>query len=243
MEITSPSTSRVTFERTKGSAVYRNSDIRAGKIKDYNAPTMYGVGIIVSRKLAMRNKMGFKTWTQMIKRGYDKVWKKSNPTYKDVTVEKSWHRFPNFLKWYRKQITEDAYILDKDIMSKRDVKQYNSKNAFMIPYEVNMFFSVNTKEKDDTPIGVHKVGKRFIVRINNFNSYFPSEKSNSGSYVGSYRSVRTASRVYEYWRAKILSTMILPYKGRLNKKILRHISSSTKRTIKRGLPHEEKGLI
>ena len=248
IEIVTPSTSRVKFDSTGGTSVYRNSDIRAGKVKDYHAPTMYGVGVIVSRKLALKNKMGFKTWVQMIKRGYDKVWKESNPTYKDVTVESSWHKFPNFLKWYLKQITEDTYILDKDIMAKKELKQYNSKNAFMVPYDINMFYSVNTKAKESTPIGVHKVGKRFIVRINSFNKYFPSDKSSKGSYVGSYKNTRQATRVYEYYRASILSSLISPYKGKINKKLFRYIKSSTKRTIKKGLPEElkvnqDKGVI
>lgn len=232
--IVTPSTSRVEFENTGGRHVYRNSDIRAGKMKDYSSASMYGVGKIMNLKLARDNPESFSTWSNMIKRGYDKVWKESNPTYKEVTVRANWHQFPAFHQWYSKQAVGDGYILDKDIMSKR--KSYSASSAFMVPHELNMIYSVNTKQKEDTPLGVHKVGNKFAVRINGFNTIFPSDQSSKGSYVGTYSNTRTASRVYKYYRARLILSMIKKYKGKINNRLYSYVVSSNKRIVKKSIP-------
>lgn len=233
IKVITPSTCKVKFEDTGGIAIYRNSDIRAGKVKDYAAATLYGVGRIMNYELAKKNPMSYKTWVQLMKRGYDKIWKLSNPTYKDVTVRKNWHYFPIFHRWYAKQLVEEGYILDKDIMSRK--KEYSASNAFMIPYELNMYYSVNTVTKSDTELGVHKVGRKFVVRINSFNKTFPSEKSNSGSYVGTYPDTRTANKVYRYYRARVIVEMMLPYKGRVSPRLYNYVMKTNERVIKGGI--------
>ena len=237
MKAKSGSTTLVKFLDSGGLAVFRNSDIRAGKIKDYSVPTLYGKGVVLNIKLAHDNEEAFGVWSQMIKRAYDSVWHKANPTYINVVVSKSWLIFPNFQRWYAKQLVGENFILDKDIYTK--TKMYSARTAFMIPYSLNMFYSVNTASKSDgLPMGVHRVRSKFVVRINRFNNYFPSEKSKAGSYVGTYDGRLVALSVYNHYRSRMVLMLISKYKGKFSKTIYMRIKKKNERVAKLGIRSE-----
>ena len=231
------STTLVKFKDSGGLAAFRNSDIRAGKVKDYTVPTLYKKGIVSNIKLARDSPEAFGVWSQMIKRAYDEVWHKTNPTYVKVEVSADWLFFPRFKRWYDKQLVGEGFILDKDIYTK--TKVYSARTAFMIPYSLNMFYSVNTTDKNDgLPMGVHRVRSKFVVRINRFNNYFPSDKSKSGSYVGTYDGKRVALSVYSYYRARMVLMLIAKYKGKFSKTIYTRIKNKSDRLVRLGILDE-----
>jgi len=225
LKVHSSSKVTVRFKDTDYTSNFRASDIRVGNVKDLRAKTIYGVGIIYDAKLKKDNPVAYKTWNQMLKRGYDKVWKVDNPTYKNVTVNEKWHTFPNFLKWYLSQPRVDGYILDKDMYNQTN-SMYSSKTSFMVPRNLNSFFSVNTKDKG-VALGVHKVrSNKFVVKVNGY--------GNNG-YVGTFKNIKSAKREYFYVKAKLGLEMLdsIP-KKELSMKLRKKLSRRWNSIIKRG---------
>lgn len=235
---------KVQFKNTGHIDTFRPSDIRSGSIKDYWAPSVYGVGIINSKKLAHDNKEAYKHWLQLIKRTNDEVWKKDNPTYKDVKVNKQWKQFKNFLLWYNKQKSSPDHVLDKDIFSPK-VKTYKARNCYMIPKDLNLFFSVNTAKKGskERHVGVHKVGRGYVVRINGYNAHYPTESGGTtGSYVGTYPTLKDAIAVYYYKRSFLATFILAPNRLKVSKQFVKRFESLLKKTRKKYAPQALKAI-
>ena len=99
------------------------ADIVSGKVKDRRVPSVYGVGYIdcditiPTRESGSEIRRIYDLWANMLKRCYGKC-KKS--CYNDVTVDKRWHSFKNFLNsvpelpGYKLWLSDPSYCLDKD---------------------------------------------------------------------------------------------------------------------------------
>lgn len=76
----------------------QQNNLSQGKVKDFNVPTVYGVGYIGSSlKIPQRGRgtirRAYDLWANMLKRAYGGF----DPSYVDVTVHARWHSFTNFL--------------------------------------------------------------------------------------------------------------------------------------------------
>lgn len=111
----------ITFINTGYVALVRASQIRSGEIKDLLKPTVMGVGFYGVGNFPPNNGSGHRkhyiTWRNMIVRCYNKERALENPTYKDCTVDPTWHNFQNFAEWFDANYIE-GYHLDKDIKIK-----------------------------------------------------------------------------------------------------------------------------
>lgn len=235
---------KVQFKNTGHIDTFRPSDVRSGSIKDYWAPSLYGVGIIHSRELAHANKEAFTHWKQLIKRTSDLVWKKDNPTYDDVKVDPTWHNFKTFLLWYDRQTSSKDHVLDKDIFSP-SVKTYRPRNCFMIPKDLNLFFSVNTAKKKEkgAHVGVHKVGRGWVVRINGFNVVYPTSTGGiTGSYVGTYPTLKDAIAVYMFYRTHMAAKILSPNRLKVSKSFLKRFDALMKFQRKKFGPRALKAI-
>ena len=112
----------VEFVATGKRKVAGSSAIRDGMVKDLYAPIVYGVGFIAdgdyTSRLNGKVSPAYKAWTHMLERCYDHKLHIKHPTYKDCSVDISWHNYQNFATWYFDNYPTDGekYELDKDIL-------------------------------------------------------------------------------------------------------------------------------
>ncbi|AUR87344.1 hypothetical protein NVP1100O_03 [Vibrio phage 1.100.O._10N.261.45.C3] len=112
----------IEFINTGKQRITNSSSIRGGMVKDFYAPLVYGVGFMAegdfTSRLNGKVSPAYKAWTHMLERCYDHKLHIKHPTYKDCTVDPTWHNFQNFAKWYFDNYPTDGekYELDKDIL-------------------------------------------------------------------------------------------------------------------------------
>jgi len=89
-----------------------------GSVRDLNAKTVCGVGFIGEGKYkTTENKVqltSYTRWYEIIRRCYHERSLIKHPTYKDCTVDKRWHNYQVFAKWFEENYIE-GYEIDKDI--------------------------------------------------------------------------------------------------------------------------------
>lgn len=97
----------------------------------------------------------YRTWREMLRRGYCEKFKKKCPTYTDCTVVTEWHLFSNFKRWMEQQDWQGKE-LDKDILFE-DNKQYGPDKCVFVSRRVNTFLinQVGVKTNTSSYIGVH----------------------------------------------------------------------------------------
>ena len=161
-----------------------------GQCRNPNHKTVCGVGYF-GKNYAKRetiNHKAYSYWYKMINRCYNEKEIKKHPTYKDCIVDKEWHCFENFEKWFDKnyyEINGERMELDKDILIKGN-KIYSSNTCIFVPKRINTLFVKRCNNRKGI-IGVfydkernkytsyygckHKFLGRFNNEIDAFNSY------------------------------------------------------------------------
>lgn len=147
------------------------SNIVAGKIKNPNSPNIYGVGFIGIGKYSSKEyKKIYSVWGGMFRRCYGKEVKYK--TYKDCIVDKHWHNFQNFAKWYEENWKPwmVGWHLDKDVKI-RGNKIYSDKTCCFLPVEINSLLTNRKNHRGDLPIGVIKKGCKYVAQITKNNNH------------------------------------------------------------------------
>jgi hypothetical protein len=135
----------------------------------YN-PTVCGVGYTGVGKYYFKGyKKAYKTWANMLLRGYDEKYKLKNTTYKDCSVDEFWHNFQNFAKWFEENYnpeTMQGWDFDKDILIKGN-KIYSPDTCVFVPKEINRMFAKNKVNRGEYPVGMyyHKKAKKIQVLL------------------------------------------------------------------------------
>ena len=161
----------VEFVDTKtivNTSVYR---IKKCDVKDYNLPKIYGkgyVGFQQTRCCVKQTHNLYKTWSGMLQRCYDTVFKNRHSSYLNTKVEHHFHSFYNFLLWAKKQKGYDkGWHLDKDILG--DNKNiYSAETCCFVPREINNLCLSSKKTRGCLPLGVTKKGSKFRARLSIF---------------------------------------------------------------------------
>ena len=131
-------------------------------------PMIEGVGYIGEGKMHDENgkvKKSYISWTNMLKRAYCSEFKIKHPTYTNVSVDKEWHCYANFEKWYNENyynVGDEKMELDKDILFKGN-KIYSPETCIFAPRRINVLFVRCDAIRGDLPIGVKRNGKRYYA--------------------------------------------------------------------------------
>jgi len=144
----------VRFDVTGTEITTAMCNVKSGNIKDFNKPTIFGVGYIGKRReIGKTNKTeAYRHWHNLLKRCYDeKVWNK-HPTYKDCLVCEQWHNFSVFEQWFNENYMA-GYCLDKDVLVKGN-KVYSPETCCFVPNEINVLFTKRQNHRGKLPIGV-----------------------------------------------------------------------------------------
>lgn len=128
---------KVRFLNTGFEGWYPAGNIKLGKIMDYIAPSMAGVGYIgVGPHSSGNQKKAYKHWAHMLQRCYIETEEFKN--YHDKTVKAEWHNFQNFTNWCLAQVGfhKEGWQLDKDILSQGN-KEYGPDTCCFVPARIN----------------------------------------------------------------------------------------------------------
>jgi len=166
------------------------SDLKRGKFKNPNKPSIYGVGFIGQGEYpsSINNKVlkSYICWKSMLSR----VYYGKELSYKDCTVIEEWHNFQNFAKWfyenYNPEVMED-WQLDKDILQKGN-KIYSPETCCFVPQELNMLFVKRVRNRGDLPIGVFIHKGKICSQISN---------SSGRKFLGYYTTPEEAFQAYK----------------------------------------------
>lgn len=122
----------------------QTNNISQGKVKDWNAPTVYGVGYIGSElRIPQRGvstvRRAYDLWANMLKRAYGGF----DPSYEDVTVDPRWHSFTRFLNSMPGLPGYDEWEAGADLHLDKDKRipgnrTYGLDTCWLIPAEVNL---------------------------------------------------------------------------------------------------------
>lgn len=133
----------VRFKDTRYTRTARASDIRNGKVRDFTAPTVFGIGFNgIGRhksKINGKHTKAYNTWRNMLKRCYCKAG--IDNAYIGCSVDSRWHDFQNYAEWHEKNYPEfdqgKKYQLDKDIMSNGE-KIYSPETCKFVTQKENL---------------------------------------------------------------------------------------------------------
>ena len=98
--------------------------------------------------------------------------------------------------------------MDKDIIKKRN-KLYAPDLCMIVPNRINVLFTKSDRARGELPIGVHKVGNKFIaqcsVLINNKKTQHP---------IGSYFNSLDAFNAYKSFKESYIKQVADEYKSK-----------------------------
>jgi len=148
-----------------GTVVESNSNsIYYGTVKNYNYPTVWGVGWIgYGEFVCYKNKCitkEYKDWNEMLRRCYDPKQLNRRMSYINTHVDKKWFNFQNFAKWAVSQngISEKGWCLDKDLLGSGNM--YSEDVCCYIPKYLNSLIT-SSKNINKTHI------KPYLDRLKN----------------------------------------------------------------------------
>lgn len=187
----------------------RYDHIREGSITNPNHPNIFGVGYFGIGNY--RPKVFFNIysiWRNMFVRCYDLAYQEKEPTYIECSVDPRWHNFQVFAKWFEQNYVE-GYHLDKDILIKYN-KIYSPETCCFVPREINNLFTKRQNDRGECPIGIHKLGNKFIARVN---------KKESRVHVGSFNTKEEAFQAYKTAKETYIKEVANKWKDRITEQI------------------------
>jgi hypothetical protein len=125
------------------------------------------------------------------------------PSYANTAICPEWASYEAFSDWCNAQpwFYLKDYQLDSDLLSSSGDKQYSPETCSWLPREVNIFMSSGGNKKSTTlPIGVYKVGLRYIAREGSL-------------YLGTYKTVVEASGAYATAKHARATELAIKYDG------------------------------
>ena len=147
----------VKFSNTGSSVRTSICKLKQGKVKDYSAPSVYGVGVLGKNfKRGSKDDKTYQLWADMLERCYSEKLHKKHPTYRTCKVSDKFKDYEYFTKWCHSQIgfNNDTWTLDKDLLIKGN-KIYSEDTCCFIPQELNKVLVKSDKIRGDNLIGVY----------------------------------------------------------------------------------------
>jgi len=194
-----------------------------GKIKCPYEKRYFGVGYLGEGKYKVwencKSTRVYKSWNHMLERCYSDKFHKRNPTYEDCEVDKEWHNFQNFAKWYEDnyyEIEGEVMHLDKDILIKHN-KIYSPENCIFVPQTINSLFIKRQNDRGESVIGTspHKCGG-YVVYCSLLN---PKTGKSKNEYLGYYETQEKGFEVYKYYKEKNIKQVADYYREQIPERL------------------------
>jgi len=203
---------KVNIEFEDGTIIYNRQyrDFSFGEIKNYNYPSICGVGYLGKDINPINYKNQYIIWKHMIKRCYTSNPCKKDLSYLDCSVCNEWLNFTNFHHWYDEnyyEIPNERMQLDKDILHKGN-KIYCPECSIFVPQSINKLFTKRQNYRGKYYIGVSKISKS--------NKFQASCDIGNGKlqYIGSYITPLLAFNAYKIVKEKYIKQVADSYKNK-----------------------------
>ena len=160
----------------------------------------------------------YKTWQSMLQRCYDKKYHEKRPTYIGCAVDKYWHNFQNFAKWYEENyytIEGERMHLDKDVLVKGN-KVYSSETCIFVPQTINLLFTKRNNARGESVIGTSLKNGKYKVECHIINLKTGKSKK---EYLGYYDTQEKAFEVYKQYKEKYIKEVADHYKDQIPEKL------------------------
>lgn len=197
----------VRFDNTGTEVEVFINNMKNGNVKDYNKPSICGVGFIGRKRSDLNKKSySYKLWRNVIARCYDNDIISKRPTYNGCCMCEEWHNFTKFEKWFNENYIE-GYCLDKDILYKGN-KLYSPQTCCFVPNEINVLFTKRQNERGKLPIGVmySESRKRFKSALT---------KGANGIYLGYFDTPEEAFLAYKQAKEDYIKEVANKWKNRI----------------------------
>lgn len=161
-----------------------------------NKDKVAGIGIYDGKPFASNNTpLEYKYWHNMLHRCGNVSIKEKYNTYENAYCVKDWEYFSGFKDWFSRQVHDQGYQLDKDILIPGN-KIYSPDTCALIPYWLNTCF-VTCFKKKDLPLG---------VTLSSYKAKDPSKQKYvarlGGDFLGDSLNAEDCHKMWQ--RAKIL---------------------------------------
>ncbi|MFR2570116.1 MAG: AP2 domain-containing protein [Clostridia bacterium] len=193
-----------------------------GEIKCPYERRTFGVGYMGEGKYKSKENgkitRVYKTWQSMLQRCYDKKYHEKEPTYINCEVDKKWHNFQNFAKWYEENyytIEGERMHLDKDILVKHN-KVYNPETCIFVPQTINLLFTKRNNARGESVIGTTLKNGKYKVQCHIID---PKTGKSKQEYLGYYGTQEKAFEVYKYYKEKYIKEVADYYKDQISEKL------------------------
>ena len=169
--------------------------VKKGNIQNPYCKSVCGVGYLgegeyKTSRFNNEKILYYYKWQGMLERCYSNKALERKSNYKGVTVCEEWHNFQVFAQWFEENFsleTMQGWHLDKDILAKGN-KIYSPETCCIVPIEINNIFVRNRHIKRTLPIGVRKVGIKYVAEICIFNK---------NKNLGVFKTIEEAFQVYK----------------------------------------------
>ena len=159
---------KVKFLNTGNERYTSMSVIRSGSLKDKEAVSVYGVGIIgdvVHSENGVVDK-AFSAWRHMLARCYCSSTKKRQPTYEGCHVSEDFKHYIKFKQWFDTQTgcDDEDYQLDKDLLVNGN-QLYSEATCCLLPRKLNSYLTSIPVYGCTTCISYKKLSNTYIVEV------------------------------------------------------------------------------
>lgn len=140
------------LDEFEGTVTTTMQNIKKGQVKNPFLRTVFNIGYYGKGKYKARinrkKSEEYVRWYCMFNRCYNEKFQNKNPWYKGCTVDKSFHCFQDFAKWYNENIYDfdEELEVDKDLL-KEGNKIYSSSNCCIIPKKLNNAIKYKRNDK------------------------------------------------------------------------------------------------
>ena len=115
-------------------------NFKNGRLTNPYDKSIYRIGFIGIGDYDSKH-ISYPAWFNMIKRCYKKQKSYDDESYDDCIVDKEWHNFQNFAKWYE----ENMYVCDERLVIDKDIKlhgnrMYSKEYCMLLPEKINLLF-------------------------------------------------------------------------------------------------------
>lgn len=198
-------------------------NLRRGNVRNPYEPSVFGVGRIgVGRQRCRvdgRKTPAYASWSGIIQRGYCPEFKRSNPSYFDVSVCDEWHDFQCFSEWFLLQANSvtPGFQLDKDLRV-IGCREYSPESCSFVPSHINSLLNDCAENRGPYPQGVSFDEKRGLYRAR-------IHMDGSSRCLGRYSSVVDAQAAYANTKEAYVRVMAEKHRKDIHPQIYANLKS------------------
>ncbi|MNK14396.1 hypothetical protein D3C87_325160 [compost metagenome] len=201
----------------------RNSEIKAGSVKNPMTPSVFGVGFygqipkkILDNFSKQDIKQCYTVWIGMLGRCYSDDIRASSPSYKGCTVDTHWFNFSTFAEWYLNNedcLGIDDLQVDKDLLG--NGKLYSPECCCLIPRELNQSLQMTKKSKYNLLAGVTLDKGKFKAQVNTLDGKV--------KHLGVFTDERKAHETYLVAKKQVWKELYDKYEPTLSNRVLKRL--------------------